>query len=467
MRRLPLIALLLVPRSVLAQPAPPPPPPPTSMSGTAIMSPPAPPQAPPPAPPAGGLSPDEKIAIDNRFRMLEARLNTDEQIEKEQAPHIQWLRKFHVSGYVQPQFVWNVFNAAASPNADLAGNLPPGVAANDVTARPDGTTTNQTFFRIRRARLKTEFLPTHYARFVFEIDPTPVGWSGINTIVRQVEAVGVARLPGRIIEFGAGIFRVPFGAEIQENDADRPFIEHSWGEQNMFPGEYDTGARIGVNNWRPLFGKHWRGTIAVVNGQMLGEKTFSLVPDLNKGKDFVAHANYDMGPFDVGLSGLVGQGQAVDATALRFKQFTRSAANVDVAVHHAFFERLGVTRAYGELTFGTNMDRGLYYAFAAPTVPVDLAADVTDLNERALVVRLEQDLTEWVTLGARYDFYTPDTSQANDGRDTYAFVGVVHFTKGLSLRVEFNHAIDNIHRPGAPAPSRQIETVSSVFQARF
>jgi hypothetical protein len=368
---------------------------------------------------------------------------------------------------VQPEFVWNVFNAAASPNADVAGNLPPGIGANDVTARADGTTTNQTYFRVRRARLRTEFLPTHFARFVFEIDPVPFGWSGINTIARQIEAIGVARLPGRTFEFGAGIFRVPFGAEILESDADRPFIEHSWGEQNMFPGEFDTGARIGIENFRPPFGKHWRGQIAIVNGQMIGEKTFGALPDLNRGKDFVAHANYDLGPFDIGVSGYLGQGQIVDASALRFKLFTRSAANVDAALHHTFFEHLGATRAYGELTLGTNMDRGLYYPFAAPVIPLKVTDDVLDLDERALVVRLEQDITEWVTLGARYDFYTPDTSQSNDGRDTYSFVGVVHFTRGLALRTEFNHAIDNVHRPGAPAPSRQIDTLSSVLQARF
>jgi hypothetical protein len=363
--------------------------------------------------------------------------------------------------------VWNVFNAAASPNADLAGNLPPSVAANDVTARADGASTNQTSFRIRRARLKTEFLPTHFARFVFEIDPTPFGWSGINTIARQIEAIGVARLPGRTIEFGAGIFRIPFGAEVLESDADRPFIEHSWGERSMFPGEYDTGARISVHNARPPFGKHWQGHIALVNGQMIGEKAFSLVPDLNKGKDLVARANYDLGAFDVGVSGVLGRGQVVDAAALRFKQFTRSAANVDLGLHHTFSEKLGASRAYGELTLGTNMDRGLYYAFAAPAVPAKLGDDVADLNERTLVIRLEQDITQWVTLGARYDFYTPDSSQSNDGRDTYAFVGVLHFTRGLALRAEFDHAIDNIHKPGTPAPSRQVETLSSVLQARF
>src|SRR5215471_2432051 len=100
MRRLPLFALaatVLLARGALAQQ----PPPPTSVSGTALMPPPAPPAGVAPAPAQGTLTQEEKIAIDNRFRILEARLNTDERIEKEQAPYLQWLRKLHVSGYAQ------------------------------------------------------------------------------------------------------------------------------------------------------------------------------------------------------------------------------------------------------------------------------------------------------------------------------------------------------------------------------
>jgi hypothetical protein len=33
--------------------------------------------------------------------------------------------------------------------------------------------------------------------------------------------------------------------------------------------------------------------------------------------------------------------------------------------------------------------------------------------------------------------------------------------------VEYDHAVDNVHKPGTAAPSKKIDTLSSVLQARF
>ena len=79
-----------------------------------------------------------------------------------------------------------------------------------------------------------------------------------------------------------GIFKLPFGYEVLQNDADRPFIERSWGEQNLMPGEFDTGARA-YTTWAKDERRSWRRS-RVVNGQTEGEPTFSLDPDLNQGK---------------------------------------------------------------------------------------------------------------------------------------------------------------------------------------
>jgi Phosphate-selective porin O and P len=442
---------------------------PTSTSGTALMPltpPPAEPPPPPTAVPSAG-DPNHDIAIDNRFKMLEARLNKDEQIEKEQGESIRWLRHFKVSGFVQPQFLWQIYNAAGSPNSS-GGSLPSGISANDITAKTDGTTTNGTFFRLRRARLKTEFMPSEHARFVFEIDPTPSGGpnAGTGTIARNVEAVGIVNWTRDFVaEYGVGIFKVPFSYEILQSDADRPFIERSWGEQNLFPGEYDTGARASA---RAMHGK-LTGQFAVVNGQMIGEKNFAVLPDLNRGKDVLGRLNYDFGPADVGLGLYYGQGQITDTTALKFKQFPRSAGQVEAALHHTFVKSLGATKAFAELVLGHNMDRGTKYGpgMGLPAMPVNIGDDVDGKDERSLFFRVEQDLSHWITLGARYDFYSPDTAQANNARDTYSFIAVVHFTRGLQLMTEIDHAIDNVHAPGKPPPSKQIEAVSSVLQARF
>ncbi len=442
---------------------------PTSTSGSALM-----PLTPPPAEPTAAptavpsvTDPNRDITIDNRFKMLEARLAKDEELEKEQAESIRWLRHFKVTGFVQPQFLWQVYNAASSPNSN-GGTLPNGISANDITAKTDGTTTNGTFFRLRRARLKTEFMPSKHARFVFEIDPTPAGGptSGTGTIARNVEAVGIVEWTRDFVaEYGVGIFKVPFSYEILQSDADRPFIERSWGVQNLFPGEFDTGARASA---KALHGK-LSGQFAIVNGQAIGEKTFAVIPDLNRGKDVLGRINYDFGAADVGLGLYYGQGQITDTTALKFKQFPRAAGQLEAALHHTFVKSLGATKAFGEIILGHNMDRGTKYGagIGLPAMPANIGDDVNGKDERSLSLRVEQDLSRWVTFGARYDFYSPDTAQANNARDTYSFVAVVHFTRGLQLMTEIDHAIDNVHAPGKTPTSKQLETVSSVLQARF
>ncbi len=391
------------------------------------------------------------------------------QLTQEDAAKLAWLRRFRLTGFVQPQWLVQIYNAEASPNATATG-LPAGVSANDILAKADGTTTNGTFFRLRRARLKTEFMPTDFARLVVELDPAPVGGpsSGVGTMARQVEAIGIVKwATGFVSEFGVGIFKLPFGFEIPESDADRMFIERSWGEQNLMPGEFDLGARATAS----LFDEKLKTTVAVVNGATQGEKTFALLPDLNRAKDIVGRVAYKLGPMTPGVSGYYGMGQSVDATNLRFKQFPRWAMNVELALGLKTFEFPGssmpATRIICELTRGQNMDRGIKYPYALPGLPDDLSKDVVSKDEFSAYVRVEQDLTPRITLGARYDYYSPDTAQADDGRHTFSFVGSVRFTKGLQMMLEFDHAIDHVHKPGASVPSKQIEALSSVLQARF
>jgi hypothetical protein len=436
---------------------------PVATSGTDLL---------PPGAPAAGSPPAsaDVAALQARLDRVEARLRAAERSQKTRTDGEQhWYDRLRITGFVQPQLVWQSTNAAGSPNL-INGALPPGVTANQTTALADGTTTNPDTFRLRRARLKIELAPTDYARLVFEIDPTPPmagarSFGGASTLLRQVEAEGITRLTDdAVVVWGAGIFRIPFGYEVQQSDADRPFIEHSWGEQNMMPGEYDTGARADLT----MFHSHLHATYALVNGIMEGEPSFSVVPDLNQGKDSIGRLSWDFGPADVGVSGYAGQGQVVDGTALRFKNFRRDAFDLEAAFHQKLARSLGWTRAYGEAIFGTNMDRGVLYGAATlPAIPTPISSDVQSLHERSTWIRVEQDFSHWATLGLRYDFYTPDSAIKNDGRDTYGVVGVLHVSRGLQLMAEYDYAIDNVHAAGAVAPSRHINAGSGVLQARF
>ena len=121
-----------------------------------------------------------------QIHALEKRIEELERLQQEKPsvpPWVEWLKP---SLLLQPQLVWNFYNAAASPNS-TNGLLPPGVGSNDVSATGNGNTTNPDFFRLRRARLKLDFLPTEYARFVFEIEPVPRDPTipGSGTIARE------------------------------------------------------------------------------------------------------------------------------------------------------------------------------------------------------------------------------------------------------------------------------------------
>lgn len=386
---------------------------------------------------------------------------------KKDREKIDWLHGFKVSGYVQPQFVTQYFNDAASPNLQANGTLPPDISANQVTAKADGTTTNQTYFKIRRARLKTEYSPSDWARFVFEIDPfLGGGTSGeAGTIARNVEAIGIAKWSDdAVTEFGMGIFKIPFGYEVLQSDADRPFIERSWKEQNLTPGEFEYGARA----YTSLLKKKLQIQLAVTNGQMQGEKNFTKLPDLNAGKDFIGRANYDFGIVDFGVSGLYGKGENVDPAG-RTKPFPRWGVNFEGALHHTFAPNLGPSKLFLEYTLAQNLDRGTKYGFALPAIPTPVSSDVTNQKEMGFFVRAEQDLGEWVRIALRYDWYTPDTSLDTNGRSTYGGVFVVKFTKGLELRSEYAFIKDDVHKnDGKSQPAgKKIHFMSYVLQARF
>ena len=209
--------------------------------------------------------------------------------------------------------------------------------------------------------------------------------------------------------------------------------------------------------------------VAVINGAIQGEKTFSLLPDMNKGKDIVGRVNYNFGPFDVGASGYYGQGQEVSLASLAFKEYPRYAWNVEAAIHHLFLE-IGETRVFAELDRGQNMDRAVNYsaAVALPGLPADVVnGSVVSKDELGYWARIEQDITRWSTLAFRYDKYSPDSAQASNSRDTLGFVGVAHFTRQLQLMLEYDYFVDNVHLPNTPVPYKKGDVFSGVFQVRI
>jgi hypothetical protein len=434
--------------------------PPTSTSGTDVAP------SEPGAAPAIDLSDKEGEAKqDRRIRGLEYRITRDEQRIRSLEDRLRVLRNLRLEAFVQPQLLVQTFNSAASPNLQPNGELPAGIGANDTIAKADDTTTNGTFFRVRRARMRT-FYETDVMRLFLQIDALPAGGvgPGIGTILRNAEATGIARWTRQVrTEFTAGLFFTPFRKELLEASLYRPFIERTWFVQNAFPVERNYGAHaktIALDDRLVI-------DVSVVNGQTLGEKTFVALPDLNRSKDLIGHLTYKVGFVTLGMSGYFGRGQVVDPQALRFKQFSKWAVNYEATAEYRLLRSLGETRLSAELTVAQNLDTGVIYSFAAPRIPSIFADNVQNLDERALYVRFEQDIKTRLTAGYRYDMYSPNTAIKNNARDTHAFLLVAKISPNLRWMNELGWAIDNVHPAGAAPPSKHIVMFSSVLQAMF
>lgn len=438
---------------------PPPPPPPLSTSGTDVA--PSVPTTPRP------VVIEDKVAVGQgdeqaraKIRELEARVALDEARLKTMETDLGFLRNLKVQGFIQMQYRFQDFNAAASPNA-TNGVLPNGIGANDVIARADGTTTNTNLFRLRRTRLRV-IHETDVTRFFLQIDAAPIGGPapGLGTIARNAEATGKANWTKNLrTEVTGGLFMVPFRRELTEISLFRPWIERSWAAQNMFPTERDIGVHVNT-----IMDDKFAIDIGVLNGQRLGETRFFALPDLNRSKDFYLAAQVTTGPATFSAHGYAGSGVVVDPQQLRVKNYPRYGLNFGIVFGKTFFKDVGETRLLGEIAFTQNMDTGVNYAFGVPAIPARLTDDVVDIHQRSLYVRVEQDLTRWALAGFRYDTYTLDTSVKNNARDTYAIMAGAKFSKLFRWINEVSWAIDNIHPENTTAPSRHIFQYTSWLQ---
>lgn len=395
---------------------------------------------------------------------LEARLALDEARLKTLEDDLGLLRHVKVQGYVQLQYRLESTNTAASRNL-VDGELPPGIGANGVVARPDGTTTNTNMFRLRRTRLRTIY-ETDVMRVFLQVDLLPAGGPSAaqGTIARNAEATGIVNWSKDVkTEVTAGLFQVPFRQETIESSMYRPFIERTAASQNFFPTERD----LGVHAKTMIAKDRLYVDVGILNGVRLGEDHFTLAPDLDRSKDFYATAQGKIGPVIASLAGYAGTGAIVDTQLLRLKNYGRYGVNLGVTVAKTLVPKLGETKLMAELLFAQNMDTGVTYAFAKPQIPLSLNDDVRDLNERAVYVRLEQEVTRWGLAGFRWDTYTTDTSLANNSRNTYTFMLGARFTKLLRLVNEASYAIDNIHAAGTTAPSRHIFGYTAWLQGSF
>jgi len=199
--------------------------------------------------------------------------------------------------------------------------------------------------------------------------------------------------------------------------------------QALFPGKADLGARL-AGAAGPF-----RWTLAIHNGEPLGEAAPYVETDPNAGKDIVGRFGFDT-PVGAkvhmagGMSGLTGQGfhpgslssgpglqwkdvngdgavnsatelVGVPAQAASASQnFNRWAVGADFRPSIRWWP--GVAKLYGELFVAQNLDRRLYVA--------DPISTGIDQQELGFYVAAVQEITRYGVVGVRYDFYDPNAN---------------------------------------------------------
>jgi hypothetical protein len=330
--------------------------------------------------------------------------------------------------------------------------------AQDQINPDDGKPLNTDRFLIRRARLGAR-MERKYGEGGLEIDGNTVS----SPTLRLIDAHASAKLPGSggvpLLVATIGLMRIPFGAEVPQDDKDRFFLERSLAAQSLFPDEYDLGLRL-MGGWQFL-----RYAIAIQNGEPLGAGRFAGL-DPNKKKDIVGRLGIEDevldGVFVVGgASVLSGTGfhagtQATKATvswtdangngtldsgettgvpgsaASSSSNFSRFGVGGDLMVA-AKTSRLGNTTLAANVYFANDLDRGLQ---PADPLASSSSGQARSFRELGYNVALMQQLTRLAAIGVRYDFYDPDRDAYNrvtgnivpsdSSYSTISFTGIVY-----------------------------------------
>lgn len=294
-----------------------------------------------------------------------------------------------------------------------------------------GVLLNQNRFLLRRTRLKLQ-REWQYGGVMIELDANTVKGPAIG--LQHAEVSLAYRNPDQspLAQVTLGLFDNPFGREVLESPRDRPFMERSYASRAFFPAEPDLGLRVSGQ------ASFLRYSVAVVNGQPLGDRTGFILQDPNAGKDVLGRVGVDVtleSPVRIigGVSVLNGKGfhGGTDATkntlswrdnvsedglvtvpeivgvsgvaAQPSKNFNRWLLGADLGTQ--INSKFGTTHLYGEVSLGSNMDRNTFIA--------DPVTTGIDARELGWYISLYQEFKQGVIAGVRVDQYDPNADFAD------------------------------------------------------
>jgi hypothetical protein len=294
---------------------------------------------------------------------------------------------------------------------------------------------------VRRARLKLTY-SADPAEAVLHIDALP---SGVRVL--EAEVSGKLEWQGdAYTKLTAGLFRVPFGWELQESMSQHPFPERSLWASRLFPGVRDVGARV----WGAAWNEALIYRVAIQNGHPIGDSVSPGV-DPNGFKDVTARVGAHVGVLRAGVPGLIGEGYLPPAEddaasdgvdeAHDAIDCGRWAAGADVVLA-VDLPPLGELGLYAEAVIAKNLDRSSARNLPAIVFEDDGGIDVAtgeveDRNQLGWYVGALQHLGDLFAAGARFDYFDRDVDAGDDQLTALTLVAHAYPADPLRLTLSY------------------------------
>jgi hypothetical protein len=406
------------------------------------------------APPAPASAPGDAAqaagSVDERIAALEARLAKAEERAAATDASVTGLKKLKLSGYVQGRYEWHQDAVDGWENWK-----------------------NENRFSVRHGYLGARYEGT-YGEYFLQIDAN----TNEGVALKDAEATLVDPWTPFHFKLTVGQFKLPFGYEITQSDADRELPERASVIPGLFVNDRDRGLRLQAKYEMLRFGA------ALVNGASLFKKDFKdkagfvqngYVP--NGFRTVVGRLGVDLGAFVGGLSGLwgrtleTGDDPGKDNWDYRtYKRYEQIRLGADV---QTYFDLPGVggMALKGELLWGRkkNLDyNGL---------PANSCLDARSFG---WIITFAQNFGDHAGLAVRVDQYDPllsgslssscvakaKTDDVVDRRDRdkvtrLGVAGLLHASANTKVTLSYEHLWEQAESKKAN------DIVTAQLQARF
>ena len=390
-------------------------------------------------------------ALDERVAAVESKLaGTEETVGAMQAS-VDGFKKLKIGGFIQGRYEYH------QDAVDGWSNYK-----------------NENRFYVRHAYLGAKYEGRN-AEYFLQIDAN----NNDGFALKDAEATFVDTWTPLHLRVTLGQFKVPFGYEILQSDADREMPERSQVILSLFPGDRDRGLRLQGSY------EMFRLNIALVNGASFGQKDPSNYQgvvqngyDPNGFKTVVGRLGADLGWLAGGVSGMWGRTldtallpnpTTTPATAASYLYYEQLRLGADVQ-GYVDVPEVGGLAVKGELIWARK--RNLDYDLGP-------ANDCLDRRSLGWMITAVQNIGPYLGVALRFDQFDPLLSSTLDSRcsaaaspsaaiknrdlDRLSRLGVALLLHG-SANIKFTLSYEHPWEQG-PAVSNDI--VTAQLQARF